>query len=242
MEQSMYFMHSDAIWNTHPNLYALTVVAENVLGMKNDPQLLERLTPAIEKRLASNAESEMPEIAAWREAFSKMGLKPTQYRCASEALLRRYRKEKSMPRLHPLVDYLNFVSMTFAIPVATYDCERIYGGIAVRHAAGSEIYVTFQGEIEHPAANETIFADEEGNAHSRRWTHRQSAKSAVTPETDRVLIVAEALHATAPRDILSLERELQTGLTEAGVHITGSKNLSPAERRFEFEWTVTTKP
>lgn len=230
----MYFMHSDAIWNAHPNLYALAVVAGNVLGMKNDPKRLERLTPAIEKRLASNAESEMPEIAAWREAFSKMGLKPTQTRCASEALLRRYRKEKSMPSLHPLVDYLNYVSMVFAIPIAAYDCEKIYNGITVRPADGSEIYVTFQGEIEHPAPNETIFADREGNAHSRRWTHRQSAKSVVTPKTDRVLIVAEALHATARRDILSLEQDLQAGLTEAGIHIAGSKKLSPTERRFEF--------
>lgn len=230
----MYFMHSDAIWNVHPNLCALTAVAENVLGMKNDPKRLEKLTPAIEKRLASNVESEMPEIAAWREAFSKMGLKPTQYRCASEALLRRYRKEKSMPSFHPLVDYLNYVSMAFAIPIAAYDCEQMSDGITVRPADGSEVYITFQGEIEHPAPNETIFADREGNAHSRRWTHRQSAKSVVSAKTDRVLIVAEALHASARRDLLSLEQELQAGLTEAGVHIAGSEKLSPTERRFEF--------
>src|SRR5258708_31504139 len=104
----------------------------------------------------------MPEIGAWREAFSKMGLKPTQYRCASEALLRRYRKEKSMPSFHPMVDYLNYVSMAFAIPIAAYDCEKIYEGITVRPADGSESYVTFQGEIEHTAPNQTIFANPEG--------------------------------------------------------------------------------
>lgn len=230
----MYFVHSDAIWNVHPTLCALTVVAGGVRGMTHDPKRLETLTHAIEKRLESNAESEMPEIAAWRQAFSRMGLKPTQYRCASEALLRRYRKEKGMGSFHPLVDYVNYVSMAFAIPIAAYDCEKIHDGITVRPAEGRETYLTFQGEIEHPAPNETIFADPEGHAHSRRWTHRQSAMSIVSPATDRVLIVAEALHAEARRDLLSLEQELQGGLTAAGVHISSSKTLGPTERRFDF--------
>ena len=231
----MYFMHSDAVWNAHPSLHALTVVAENVRAMTANPAQLERLTAAIDRRLAASAgESEMPEIAAWREAFSKMGLKPTQYRCASEALLRRFRKERSMPTFHPMVDYLNYVSMAYAIPIAAYDSDRIVDGITVRPADGSETYLTFQGETEHPEPNETVFADDEGNAHSRRWTFRQSARSVVRPETERVLIVAEALHPTARQDLLSLEQELQAGLPDTGVRITSSKQLSSTDRRFEF--------
>jgi len=230
----MYFMHSDAVWNVHKNLCALAVAAENVLRMKEDPKRLEKLLLVIEKRLAEQAESEMPEISAWREAFSKMGMKPTQYRCASEALLRRYRKEKSMPNFHPLVDYLNYLSMASAIPIAAYDCERIVEGITVRAADGSETYITFQGENENPAPGETIFADAEGNAHSRRWTHRQSARSVVRPSTDRVLIVAEALHPAAQQDISSLEQELQAVLTGAGVRMIKSKRLNFMDRRFEF--------
>ena len=36
-----------------------------------------------------------------------------------------------MPPYHPLVDYLNFVSMAYAVPIAAYDCDRIAGGIVV---------------------------------------------------------------------------------------------------------------
>ena len=56
-----------------------------------------------------------------------MGLKPTQYRCAAESLLRRFRKEGSLPRLHPLVDLCNAVSLAFAVPVAVLDAGRIAG-------------------------------------------------------------------------------------------------------------------
>lgn len=66
-------------------------------------------------------ESEFGQIQAWRRAFSQMGLKPTQYRCAAEALLRRLRKEHSLPRLHPLVDLCNAASAAYAIPVAVFD-------------------------------------------------------------------------------------------------------------------------
>ena len=139
-----------------------------------------------------------------------------------------------MPAFHPLVDYLNFVSMAFAIPIATFDCERIVGGITVRQADGSEVYETFQGEIEHPAPGETVFADEGGYAHSRRWTYRQGARSVVTASTDRALIVVEALHDSARHDILELENELRSGLTDAGVRLVGSTNVSSVERRFDF--------
>jgi hypothetical protein len=53
--------------------------------------------------------------------FSQMGLKPTQYRCASEALLRRFRKDGSLPWIHPLVEVCNPVSLAYAIPIAVAD-------------------------------------------------------------------------------------------------------------------------
>jgi len=113
-------------------------------------------------RLADATESELPEIRAWRGAFSRMGLKPTQYRCASEALLRRFRKEGSLPRLHPVVDLCNAVSAAFAIPVAAFDLDKITGHLAVRYADGDEDYLTFSGETEHPGPHEVIFADQAG--------------------------------------------------------------------------------
>src|SRR5439155_3104509 len=90
-------------------------------GASVDAQL-ERFHAAARARLAAAAsESELPEINAWRRVFSRMGLKPTQYRCASESLLRRFRKEGDLPRIHPLIDLCNAASIAFAIPVAALD-------------------------------------------------------------------------------------------------------------------------
>ena len=60
-----------------------------------------------------------------------------------------------------------------------------------------------------------IFADAQGNAHARRWTNRQSGRSAVRASTSTVLIVAEALHATAAQDMPRLLATLTTEISAA---------------------------
>ena len=141
-----------------------------------------------------------------------MGPKPTQYRCASESLLRRFRKEGSLPRLHPLVDLCNAVSLAFATPVAVFDAARVAWPLEVRYAVGDEDYLTFGGDTEHPAPGEVIFADQAGRAHARRWTNRQSGLSAVRGSTAAVLIVAEALHLQAASDVRELTANLAAEL------------------------------
>jgi DNA/RNA-binding domain of Phe-tRNA-synthetase-like protein len=83
-------------------------------------------------------------------AWHMVGLKPTQYRCASEALPRRFRKDGALPSIHPLVDLCNAVSLTDAIPIAVFDLDKVTGDLTVRRALGTETYATFGGETENP--------------------------------------------------------------------------------------------
>jgi DNA/RNA-binding domain of Phe-tRNA-synthetase-like protein len=163
-----------------------------------------------------------------------MGLKPTQYRCASEALLRRFRKEGALPRIHPLIDLCNAVSLAFAIPVAVFDVSHVAEYLEVRHASGDEAYLAFSGETEAPAPGEVIFADAAGKAHARRWTNRQSAASAVRDTTSSVLVVAEALHETADADIARLVSELADGLRAVWSVAPATALLSRESPRFEL--------
>src|SRR5690349_8716475 len=200
----MHFEHSGEIWRDFPQLVPGVLFAEGITARVSAGSRAAAFTAVARSRLAKSAEGELPEIRAWRRAFAQMGLKPTQYRCASESLLRRFRKEGELPRLHPLVDLCNAASLAFAIPVAVLDLAKISGSLEVRYAAGDEKYLTFSGAVEHPAAGEVIFADEAGQAHARRWTNRQSGLSAVQDGTADVLIVAEALHDTASQDVPAL--------------------------------------
>ena len=197
----------------------------------------DHLTVTAKERLADGPESEFPEIQAWRRAFARMGLKPTQYRCAAESLLRRFRIQGSLPRLHPLVDLCNAASLAFAVPVAVLDADQVAWPLEVRYASGDEDYLTFGGEVEHPAPGEVIFADQAGQAHARRWTNRQSGRSAVSPATKSVLIVAEALHEQAPADIPELIKTLTAEIARTWTLEPTTPQtaiLTPAAPRFTF--------
>lgn len=190
----MQFAHDAALLAEFPQLAVATLTVEDVT---NEADVAGTIAPFYERaaaRLADRPESEFPEIAAWRRAFSQMGLKPTQYRCASEALLRRFRKDGSIPPIHPLVDLCNAVSLAYAIPIAVFDLARVVGDLTVRRALGTETYLTFGDDTETPALGEVIFTDTADHAHARRWTNRQSALSAIRPDTRQVLIVSEAMH------------------------------------------------
>lgn len=231
----MAFQHDDAIWLEFPELVAGVAVIRGVDDAADVGDAIDRFSAVASGRLEGRTESDLPEIQAWRRAFARMGLKPTQYRCASESLLRRFRKEGALPRIHPVIDLCNAISIAFAIPIAVFDLARVEGDITVRHAAGTpnERYEAFSGEMETPAPGEVIFLDEGGHVHARRWTHRQSGRSAICPETRDLLVVSEAMHEIAREDVPRLiaavvgEVDAASGVSATTAFPTASKPRIP---------------
>jgi DNA/RNA-binding domain of Phe-tRNA-synthetase-like protein len=164
-----------------------------------------------------------------------MGLKPTKYRSASEALLRRFKREGELPKLHPLVDLCNAASLAYALPVAVYNLSQIDEFIEVRPATGTEQYLSFQQEIEHPEVGEIIFADAGGHAHARRWTFRQSRRSVVQESTEKVLIVSEGVHEQAGGDVSALIIELGEAIASLWGQPEQRIILSQDNPRLDFE-------
>ena len=231
----MHFQHSGEIWRDFPELVPGILFAEGITPDAPVGDRTAQFTALAISRLGEGPESELPEIQAWRRAFARMGLKPTQYRCAAESLLRRFRKEGALPRLHPLVDVCNAISLAFAIPVAAFDVSAITGDLQVRYAIGDEEYLTFSGQSEHPGPGEVIFADQARQVHARRWTNRQSGLSAVRASTTAALIVAEAMHATAASDIPRLVAAIASELQATWSITPAATVLSQAASRFTFE-------
>jgi len=212
----MYFGHSAEIWQEFPQLVPGVMVVAGI-GVEAEAEVEARLQPWLERargRLAAGSEGQLAEVSAWRRAYSAMGLKPTKYRSAAEALLRRFRREGDLPRLHPLVDLCNALSVAFALPVAVFDLAQIDSFLEVRRAKGTETYLAFSGQTETPPPDEIIFADAADHVHARRWTFRQSRQSTISPASERVLIVSEGLHDTAPADVAALIEALAAEISQ----------------------------
>jgi DNA/RNA-binding domain of Phe-tRNA-synthetase-like protein len=231
----VYFRHVPEIWQRFPQLVPGLLVVKGIHPDAGVEGTIRQLYERAGKRLADRTEAQMPEVAAWRRIYSQMGLKPTKYRSASEALLRRFKRDGGLPRLHPLVDICNAVSLAYALPVAVFDLERVEQFIEVRPATGTEQYLSFREEIERPEPGEIIFADAAGHAHARRWTFRQSRRSVVGPGTTQVIIVSEGVHERAGEDVPSLLDELGQAIGKLWRNPATAGILTADSPRLDFE-------
>ena len=179
--------------------------------------------------------SEIPSLKAWRATFSGFGVKPTQYRSAAEALLRRLTKQGDIPSINLLVDLANMVSIRWRIPVAVFDQAVATGPTTVRFAEGQEQFTDLGSDLPtNPEPGEVVFVDEAGMVSARRWCWRQSDQSAARDTTVEVLITVEGQHPDAETDIAGATQDLLNLLAEYQPNAAvRSGLLSPSQVEFQ---------
>ena len=190
-------------------------------GLSNGPapeglrSLYEREQEAVKERIGETPLSELPSISAWRRTFSGFGTKPTQYRNAAEALLRRLTKAGDIPSINLLVDLANMVSIRFGLPVAVFDQSAVSGSTTVAFAEGDEMFTDLGSDaVTHPEPGEVVFVDDAGQVSARRWCWRQSAQSAAGPATVEAVITVEGQHEGAVGDVEKAVADLSALLAQ----------------------------
>ncbi len=227
------FGYDQAVAAQYPEIRAGVIHATGLGNGPSPPDLVAEYQAeqqAACARLAVTPIADLPSIAAWRRAFTRFGAKPTQYRNAAEALLRRLVKRGDIPALNSLVDIGNLVSIRYAMPVAVIDRAGIAGAITVRFATGTEHFTDLgsSGSVS-PDPGEVIFTDDDNVVAARRWCWRQSAQSATIASTVEALIVTEAQHETAEADVASAVADLTALLSRYQPRSTVTAHeLSPA--------------
>jgi DNA/RNA-binding domain of Phe-tRNA-synthetase-like protein len=144
--------------------------------------------------------TEIPAIAATRNAYRALGKDPARYRPSAEALLRRLRKGEPLPELDPRVDLGTLVSLETGFSIGVYDRETLRPPIVARPGRGGESYLGIGG-IAFNLEGLPLLADREGPFGSPT---RDSARTAVRPETRAILFVLYGF-APHPVDAASLE-------------------------------------
>lgn len=80
---------------------------------------------------ATHASALPAGFAASRQLFKSLHIDPTKHRPSAEALWRRLRDKDDFPRLHPLVDLTNLLSLKFQISFGLYDLDHILGPVTI---------------------------------------------------------------------------------------------------------------
>ncbi|MES0213739.1 phenylalanine--tRNA ligase beta subunit-related protein [Mesorhizobium sp. M0028] len=171
--------------------------------------------------------------AAWAVAYEAFGTKANRTPCSAAALLKRVRKDGSLPRISPLVDAYNAVSVLYGVPIGGEDLDLYQGVPRLLIARGAEPFDTIeQGEMatEHPEPGEVIWCDDAGVT-CRRWNWRQGRRTMVTVDTRAMWLVLEALGPMSAKQMTATGEHLM-GLIQA--LCPGCANRNRADRRVHY--------
>ncbi|GGY12807.1 hypothetical protein GCM10010358_76380 [Streptomyces minutiscleroticus] len=193
-----------------------THVAVEAHGLVNGPStdasaaLLDDAARRLAARLAGRAPHEDPHMAAWREAYTAFGAKPSRTRNSAEALARRALTDAGLPRINLLVDLYNAISVARLVPVGGEDADLIQGEMRLVRARGDEDFITVAGgeeTVEHPEPGEVVWRDDAGVT-CRRWNWRQGPRTRLTETSTSALFLLESLAPEPVADVAEGAAEL----------------------------------
>jgi DNA/RNA-binding domain of Phe-tRNA-synthetase-like protein len=166
----------------------LGCIQARVVVTKSGPKLGRALKLQAGLRVESLEEralTDIPAIAAARQAFKALGKDPSRYRVSSEALIRRLDQGKALYRINTVVDINNLVSLYTAMSAGSYRIDALTPPLVFRKAGPGESYEAI-GRGPLNLENLPVLADAQGPFGSPT---SDSERSKIIKGMDTVLMV-----------------------------------------------------
>ncbi len=157
------------------------VAARGIDNTAQRPEIGRLLDDAIDSaraRLEGVNLKEYPQIAMYREAFQRLGMNPNKYMSSIEALCKRVAKGTPFPKINPIVDIGNAMSLRYILPMGAHDIRKLAGDLTVRFARPEDHFLPF-GETaqEKPDHRRLPRPKRPGRARCRRRAVRPARKA-----------------------------------------------------------------
>ena len=193
------------IWRLRPDYRALSVTARG-FSVLAEPQVdLTALVPP---------DWMDTHLEAWRDAFRGFGANPKKTPSSVDSLWKRLQKDGSLPRIGPVVDLYNALSVRFGAPFGGEDADLYAGSPRLGFARGPENFDTTRNGvpvIENPEPGEVVWYDDAGIT-CRRWNWRQCRRTALSPESRNLWFVIDRLSPMPMEELLRAGEALVKGL------------------------------
>jgi DNA/RNA-binding domain of Phe-tRNA-synthetase-like protein len=192
----MQFSIQKELFDVLPDLVIGVVVARGIDNRRNVPeinQLLQASLDAMRSGFGVEKAQDHPRIKAWRGAFSKLGISGSKFPGSIESMARRILKGDPFPRINPIVDLYNSVSLKYLVPMGGHDLDTLVGDVALRFAEGWEPFTPMGGgETLTVARGELVYRDGR-EVLTRNWVWRQCEKDKATDDTHNIFIPIDVL-------------------------------------------------
>ena len=207
----MKFRVAEEVFDRLPKVCFGVVVAreaDNQLHRPEIEQLLAENVAGVEERLGGINIKEAPALVPYREAFRKLGINPNKFPSSIEAMVSRIVKHKGMPRINPLVDLANALSLKYLLPMGAHDLDSVPGDVVVRFAVTGDRFVPFgQAEAEEVEPGELIYVVG-STVKTRRWIWRQSELGKVTAASRNIFFPIDGFKGQNEEKVIAARDEL----------------------------------
>ena len=192
----MLFSIQKELFDILPDLTIGVVVAKDVDNTHPSNEIDDLLSQAVEemkKNFVGDKAQGHPRIKPWRAAFSKLGISGSKFQSSIESITRRVLKGDPFPKINPLVDLYNSISLRFLVPMGGHDLDTIEGNIYLRFAEGWEPFTPMGGgETVRVPKGELVYRDDR-EVLTRNWVWRQCEKDKATEKTKNIFIPIDVL-------------------------------------------------
>jgi DNA/RNA-binding domain of Phe-tRNA-synthetase-like protein len=195
-ESGMEFAIQKELFDALPGLTIGVVTATGVDNTRASSEVDAFLAQAIEetrKSFGVEKAQDHPRIKPWRSAFAKLGISGSKFPSSIESIAKRILKGDPFPRIDPLVDLYNAVSIRHLVPMGGHDLDTLAGNIYLRFAEGWEPFTPMGGgeEVRVPKG-ELVYRDDQ-EVLTRNWVWRQCEKDKATDQTRNIFIPIDVL-------------------------------------------------
>jgi DNA/RNA-binding domain of Phe-tRNA-synthetase-like protein len=237
MSHLTYRIHKN-IFDLFPGYRLGVLVFTGLDNTGSRPELiaLQRAAEDSARAKVTGAVTELPVVAAWRDAYKKFGAKPSEHRSSIEALLRRVVKPDALPMISPLVDIGTTISVKHFVPAGVHPFRHAETIIELRLARAGDRFVAASNEpAEEVTPGEVVLADQQ-EVLTRRWTWRQSVNTRMSESTSAAFFNVDALAATADRDLRAAMEETERLVSQfCGGVLVRSVVLDASDREFSCD-------
>ena len=207
----MQFSIQKELFDILPDLTIGMVAAVDVDNTRPSGEIETLLSQAIEEMKRSfivDKAQEHPRIKPWRTAFSKLSISGSKFPSSIESMAKRVLKGDPFPRINPLVDLYNSVSLRYLVPMRGHDLNTIKGNIYLKFAEGWEPFTPMGGgETMIVPKGELVYRDDQ-EVLTRNWVWRQCEKDKATEKTKNIFIPIDVLGEVGREHAEKIVREL----------------------------------
>ena len=181
---------------------------DNTRPSKEIEDLLDQTIEEMKRSFPGDKAQEHPRIKPWRGAFTRLSISGSKFPSSIESMTKRILRGDPFPKINPLVNLYNSISLRHLVPMGGHDLDTLNGNIYLGFAEGWEPFTPMGGgETTLVPKGELVYRDDR-EVLTRNWVWRQCEKDKATEKTRNIFIPIDVLGEVGREQADSIIREL----------------------------------